>query len=63
MADRDTLDVEHQALKEQVEQLQREHEGLRQRPHDIAGHEEHRKKLESKIAELRAHLARLKDLP
>ena len=62
MAERDTLAAEHRALKDQVEQLQREHEQLHQRPHDVAGHEEHRKKLESKIAELRAHMARLKDL-
>jgi prefoldin subunit 5 len=62
MADRETLDAEHQALKQQVEQLQREHAHLRNNPHDIAGHEEHRKKLELKIAELRAHLERLKDV-
>ena len=62
MADRETLDAEHQALKAQVEELQREHERLRQHPHDMAGHEEHRKKLEVKIEELRAHLARLKEL-
>jgi DNA repair exonuclease SbcCD ATPase subunit len=61
MAYRDDLDLEHQTLKEQVEQLQREHEELRERPYDTAGHEEHRKKLESKIAELRAHMARLKE--
>jgi prefoldin subunit 5 len=63
MADREELDAEHQALKAQVEQLQREHEQLRKRPHDMAGHEDHRKKLEAKISELRAHLERLKDAP
>jgi DNA repair exonuclease SbcCD ATPase subunit len=62
MDNRDELDAEHQALREQVDELQREHDQLRARPHDMAGHEEHRRKLEAKIAELRAHMARLKDM-
>jgi prefoldin subunit 5 len=60
MATRDQLADEHELLKRQVKELQREHNELRKRPHDIVGHQEHRQRLEAKIAELRAHMARLK---
>jgi hypothetical protein len=56
----DDLDAEHEALKRQVAELRREHEYLRQNPHDIAGHEAHRHKLEQKLVELREHKAKLK---
>lgn len=60
MANTEDLEDEHEALKRQVDELQREHEELRKRPHDAADHAEHRRKLEVKITELRAHMARLK---
>lgn len=60
MVNRDPLEDEHEVLKREVQALQREHEELRKRPHDMAGHKAHRERLELKIAELRAHMARLK---
>ena len=56
----DDLHIEHEALKRQVEGLWREHEALEREPFDEAKHEEHRRKLALKKAELQAHLERLK---
>jgi hypothetical protein len=55
----DDLALEHEALKAQVEQLQREHDALSDNGLD-AEHVEHRIKLRHKIAELKAHMAQLK---
>ena len=58
---RPDLGAEHQTLKRQVAELQREHEALeRKSGFDRREHAEHRRKLQRKLTELRAHLARLK---
>jgi hypothetical protein len=54
----DELKVEHEALKQQTAELQREHDALSDNGLDAA-HAEHREKLRRKIAELEAHMARL----
>ncbi|PYR61097.1 MAG: hypothetical protein DMF85_03160 [Acidobacteria bacterium] len=55
------LGAEHQTLKRQVAELQREHEALeRKSGFDRREHAEHRRRLQRKLTELRAHLARLK---
>lgn len=53
------LDAEHEALKEQVAALQREHDALERRPFSEGDHHEHIAKLRAKILELRAHLKRI----
>ncbi len=55
-----SIDDEHDALKQQVEELQREHEALESRPFDRLEHDQHRARLRTKIAELHAHMARLR---
>ena len=56
----DELAAEHATLLEQTAELQREHDALHDMP-DPTGtlHAEHRLRLQRKIAELRAHMARL----
>ena len=56
----DELTAEHAALVQQTAELQREHPALHDAP-DPTGvlHAEHRRRLQQKIAELRAHMARL----
>jgi prefoldin subunit 5 len=53
------LAAEHQRLKAQVAELQREHDALSGDGRDSA-HVEHRIKLQHKIAELEAHMAHLR---
>jgi len=52
------LTAEHERLKAQTAALQREHDALSGDGLDPA-HAEHKLKLQHKIAELRAHMARL----
>jgi prefoldin subunit 5 len=52
------LTAEHKGLKAQVAELQREHDALSHDGRDSA-HVEHLLKLQRKMAELRAHMARL----
>ena len=59
----DDLQDEHDALKRQVDALQREHDSLELVTFDKEAHEEHRAKLRVKLAELKAHMARLKSEP
>ena len=54
------LDDEHDALRRQVEELQREHDALASRPFSKSEHDRHRTRLREKIAELHAHMARLR---
>jgi hypothetical protein len=53
------LHAEHEALRRQVDDLQREHDRLADLPYSESMHAQHRHELTHKIKELRAHLARL----
>lgn len=56
----ESVNAEHDRLTREVEQLQREHDALKERPQDVSAHQEHRAKLQAKIRELRDHLDRLR---
>jgi hypothetical protein len=58
----DEVAVEHARLLEQTAELQREHDALHDAD-DPTGtlHAEHRVRLQQKIAELQAHMARLEN--
>ena len=55
------LQDEHERLRLDLEDLQREHHQLEANPRDIAGHELHRKRLQEHIQKLRDHIRRLRD--
>ena len=46
------LDAEYESLSVEQEALQEEQDKLEQTPRDVAGHEEHRRKLHAHIARL-----------
>ena len=56
----ETLDEENARLLRQTRELEAEHARLEARPHDVDGHREHRAHLKQQLAEIRAHMARLK---
>ena len=56
---RESIATEHERLIRQTDELRREHESLHARPKDLAGHREHRARLQRLIGELQAHVERL----
>ena len=57
----DSLEDEHQQLVRASEDLERDHRELHDRPDDLEAHAAHRDKLRQHIADLHAHLQRLRD--
>ena len=57
----DSLEDEHQQLVRASEDLERDHQELHDRPDDREAHAAHRDKLRQHIADLHAHLQRLRD--
>ena len=51
---------EHERLLRITEELEREHEGLHDRPNDLEAHAAHRDMLRQHIQDLHAHIERLK---
>ena len=54
------LRSEHRRLLQQMDDLRREHERQQIDRHDRDGHVQHRDKLLTQLAELRAHMNRLR---
>jgi len=54
------IQAEHERLLNEVDALEREHRALEDHPHDLQAHREHRERLQKQVAELRAHLRRLR---
>jgi len=57
----DSLEDEHQRLVRTNADLERDHRELHDRPNDLEAHATHRDKLRQHIADLHAHLQRLRD--
>jgi len=55
-----SIHEEHRRLLNEVDALEREHRDLENSPHDLQAHREHRDRLQKQVAELRAHLRRLR---
>jgi hypothetical protein len=54
------LDDEYALLMARTHELQAEHELLENRPRDLAGHREHRRKLREHIRALHEHIERVR---
>ena len=58
----ESVEAEHIRLTSRMEALEREHVELQRSPNDLAAHRRHRHQLQQYMAELGAHIERLRNL-